>query len=235
MRHCHIKDLGLIDYQNAWEMQKNVHQQLIDNKIERRSHPHLPALPHQLWLLEHPHVYTLGRSGSERNLLLDTGQLDTLGASFYKINRGGDITYHGPGQLVVYALLDLDHLFTDVHLYVRTFEQAVIDTLEDFGISGTRIEGYTGVWLDATGTQPERKICALGVHLGRWVSMHGIGFNVNTQLGFFEHIVPCGISPLEKSVTSMQHELGAPVNMSAVKTTFAKHFVRLFELDPIYA
>jgi lipoyl(octanoyl) transferase len=167
-----------------------------------------------LLFCEHPHVYTLGKSGKESHLLLNNEELKDKNAVFYKINRGGDITYHGPGQLVVYPILDLEHFFTDIHKYMRLLEEAVIHTIAAYGLKGDRIEGMTGVWLDV-GTPKERKICALGVKASRWVTMHGIGFNVNTDLDYFSNIVPCGIE--DKAVTSMKKELGITVNMEDVK------------------
>jgi lipoyl(octanoyl) transferase len=178
-----------------------------------------------LILCEHPHVYTIGKSGKEENLLLSEKEVESKEASFYKINRGGDITYHGPGQLVVYPILDLEQFFTDIHKYMRFLEEAVINTLLKFNIQSSRIEGMTGVWLDSE-LPSARKICAMGVKSSRWVTMHGIGFNVNTDLDFFSHIVPCGID--DKAVTSMQKELGEKIDKKKVEAIIIEEFKSLF-------
>jgi lipoyl(octanoyl) transferase len=214
MQHVIFQDLGLIDYKEAWDLQEKLFAETIALKIERRNETTTEETVNRLLFCEHPHVYTLGKSGSEENLLLNETQLEEHHARYYKINRGGDITYHGPGQLVGYPIFDLDHFFTDIHKYMRYLEEAVIQTLAEYGIRGERYEGYTGVWIDAS--LPEaRKICAMGVKCSRWVTMHGIGFNVNSDLTYFSHIVPCGID--DKAVTSMQRELGRPVDMEEVK------------------
>lgn len=214
MQHVIFQDLGLIDYKEAWDLQEKLFAETIALKIERRNGTTTEETVNRLLFCEHPHVYTLGKSGSEENLLLNETQLEEHHARYYKINRGGDITYHGPGQLVGYPIFDLDHFFTDIHKYMRYLEEAVIQTLAEYGIRGERYEGYTGVWIDAS--LPEaRKICAMGVKCSRWVTMHGIGFNVNSDLTYFSHIVPCGID--DKAVTSMQRELGRPVDMEEVK------------------
>lgn len=214
MQHVIFQDLGLIDYKEAWDLQEKLFAETIALKIERRNGTTTEETVNRLLFCEHPHVYTLGKSGSEENLLLNETQLEEHHARYYKINRGGDITYHGPGQLVGYPIFDLDHFFTDIHKYMRYLEEAVIQTLAEYGIRGERYEGYTGVWIDAS--LPEaRKICAMGVKCSRWVTMHGIGFNVNSDLAYFSHIVPCGID--DKAVTSMQRELGRPVDMEEVK------------------
>lgn len=214
MQHVIFQDLGLIDYKEAWDLQEKLFAETIALKIERRNETTTEETVNRLLFCEHPHVYTLGKSGSEENLLLNETQLEAHHARYYKINRGGDITYHGPGQLVGYPIFDLDHFFTDIHKYMRYLEEAVIQTLAEYGIRGERYEGYTGVWIDAS--LPEaRKICAMGVKCSRWVTMHGIGFNVNSDLSYFSHIVPCGID--DKAVTSMQRELGRPVDMEEVK------------------
>lgn len=176
-------------------------------------------------------MYTLGKSGSLDHLLLNEQELDKEGFTFYKINRGGDITYHGPGQIVGYPIFDLDCFFTDVHKYVRYLEEAVIRTLRDYGIEGRREQGFTGVWLAATDNQPKRKICAIGVHLSRWVTMHGFAFNVNTQLSHFENIIPCGINDDDKSVTSMSKELNKVIDIAEVKHKLKNHFAQLFEFE----
>jgi len=215
----------LIDYQEAWDLQESIFQEMIQRKIAMRNDPKIIPCAHRLLFCEHPHVFTLGKSGSATNLLLDEHALNAVDASFYKINRGGDITYHGPGQLVMYPIFDLDQFFTDIHKYMRFLEEAVILTLEEFGIPAGREEGLTGVWIDA-GTPDARKICAMGVKSSRWVTMHGIGFNVNTDLNYFSHIVPCGIE--DKAVTSMQRELGASVSIGKVKDILTSKMAEVF-------
>ncbi len=203
-----------MDYKEAWDYQETLFAKNIALKIEHRNGTSTEPTTNHLLFVEHPHVYTLGKSGSESNLLLDEAGLEAHHASYYKINRGGDITYHGPGQLVAYPIFDLDYFFTDIHKYMRYLEEAVIQTLKEYGIEGCRSEGLTGVWIEPE-TPRARKICAMGVKSSRWVTMHGIGFNVNSDLSYFSHIVPCGID--DKAVTSMQHELGKPVDMQEVK------------------
>jgi len=225
MQIVHFQDLGLIDYQEAWDFQEQLFKATIDRKIAQRNGAKEVATENHLLFCEHPHVYTLGKSGSVDHLLLSDDQLTQHDARFYKINRGGDITYHGPGQLVAYPIFDLDHFFTDIHKYMRFLEEAVIATLADFGIKGERYDGLTGVWIEPT-TARARKICAMGVKSSRWVTMHGIGFNVNSNLSYFSHIVPCGID--DKAVTSMQQELGHEVDMSAVKAALKKHLAAGF-------
>ena len=187
--------------------------------------------PNYLLFCEHPHVYTLGKSGKEGHLLANDAFLQTIGATYYKINRGGDITYHGPGQLVGYPILDLDNFFTDIHRYMRTLEEAIILTLADYGIDAGRIDGLTGVWIDHEQQRHPRKICAMGVKASRWVTMHGFALNVNTDLSYFNHIVPCGIS--DKAVTSIQQELGRAVAMSEVIERVSQHLAALFEMELI--
>jgi lipoyl(octanoyl) transferase len=221
------RDLGRIDYKQAWEYQTDLHQELIERK---KLHPdHLRY--HYLLMCEHPPVYTLGKSGKFDHLLLTEEELTKRGLQFYKINRGGDITFHGPGQVVVYPIFDLDGFFTDVHRYVRSLEEAVIRTLAHFGLEGLRVKEYTGVWLEATSVLPQRKICAIGVHLSRWVAMHGLAFNVNTDLNLFQNIVPCGIQESDKDVTSLARELGREVPLQEVKEQLAKHFQDIFEFE----
>lgn len=220
-----IINLGLVDYKKAWDIQEKYFKQAIDRKIAIRNGENLPAPSNYLILCEHPNVYTIGKSGKEENLLLSSEEVKSKEASFYKINRGGDITYHGPGQLVVYPILDLDQFFTDIHKYMRFLEQAVINTLLKFGIQSSRIDGMTGVWIDSA-LPSARKICAMGVKSSRWVTMHGIGFNINTNLDFFSHIVPCGID--DKAVTSMQKELGIEVDMQEVENIIIEEFKSLF-------
>jgi lipoyl(octanoyl) transferase len=223
-------DWGLVDYQEAWDRQDAVFSKTVALKTENRTNNTHLETPNYLIFCEHPHVYTLGKSGKPENLLLDESGLKEKHATYYKINRGGDITYHGPGQIVGYPILDLDNFFTDIHLYLRTLEDAVILTLKDYGIEAGRYPGFTGVWLDADNDKA-RKICALGVRCSRWVTMHGFAFNVNTDLNYFRNIVPCGID--DKDVTSMERELGAPQNMEEVKQVLKKHIATLFQMELI--
>lgn len=226
-----FKDLGILDYQEAWDFQQGIFDDLVQLKLENRKleNERDPITPkNYLFFVEHPHVYTLGKSGSVDNLLLTEEQLKEKKATFYKINRGGDITYHGPGQIVGYPVLDLEQFFTDIHRYLRTLEEAVILTLAEYGIKGDRFDGYTGVWIDPD-KPTARKICAMGVKCSRWVTMHGFAFNVNSDLGMFNNIIPCGID--DKDVTSMQHELGKPVNIEEVKAKLKKHIANLFEME----
>jgi len=222
-----FEDWGLLDYQDAWDRQEGIFTSIVDDKIRNRNAD--PATPTNNYLVfvEHPHVYTLGKSGKPENLLLDEEGLKSKAATYYKINRGGDITYHGPGQIVGYPILDLDNFFTDIHLYLRTLEEAVILTLADYGIPAGRYPGFTGVWLDPD-NQRARKICAMGVRCSRWVTMHGFAFNVNTDLDYFNNIVPCGID--DKDVTSMQRELGRKVDIGEVKEILKTHISRLFSM-----
>lgn len=223
-----VRDLGLIDYKKAWDLQEELLKQAVDLKIENRKN-NTAVLPEQhLLFCEHPHVYTLGKSGAEANLLLDQNHLDQIEAQFYKINRGGDITYHGPGQLVMYPILDLEQFFTDIHKYMRYLEEAVIQTLAHFGIEATRYDGLTGVWLDAERPNA-RKICAMGVKCSRWVTMHGIALNVDPDLTYFGNIVPCGIQ--DKAVTSMSKELGKPVDLQKVKEILCQQMAAVFNFD----
>ena len=226
----YVRDLGLMDYKEAWDFQEVLFKEIVDLKIANRE-ASVPILPkHHLLFCEHPHVFTLGRSGKEEHFLLNEVSLKKLNASFYKINRGGDITYHGPGQLVVYPILDLDQIFTDIHKYLRLLEEAVIATLAEYGINAERSKGETGVWLDIN-TPNARKICAMGVKTSRWVTMHGIGFNVNTDLSYFNHIIPCGIP--DKTVTSMQKELGREIDMEELKSKLLIHISSLFNFEPV--
>ena len=223
-----VQNLGLIDYKEAWDIQEQYFKSAIDRKIARRNDDSLP-LPHNYLLFcEHPNVFTIGKSGNEDHLLLSQKELVSNDTSYYKINRGGDITYHGPGQLVVYPILDLEQFFTDIHKYMRFLEQVVINTLAHFKIESGRINGMTGVWVDYSKNTP-RKICAMGVKSSRWVTMHGIGFNINTDLSFFSHIVPCGIN--DKAVTSLQKELGVEVDLSVIEKRVLKEFQTLFDFD----
>lgn len=222
VRFC---DLGLIDYKEAWDIQENLFNKTVQDKIRIRNGEQNIVLNNYLLFCEHPHVYTLGKSGSEENLLLDQEGLSEHHASYYKINRGGDITYHGPGQLVAYPIFDLDQFFTDIHKYMRFLEEAVILTLKEFGIVGGRVDGLTGVWIEGD-TPRARKICAMGVKSSRWVTMHGIGFNVNSDLSYFSHIIPCGID--DKAVTSMQEELGYPLSMKEVSAVLKEKLADQF-------
>lgn len=230
MQKVIFQDLGRIDYQEAWDYQTKIFQQIVDQKRENRQLEADQQLATQSYLLfcEHPHVYTLGKSGDIENLLLDEKGLEEKKATFYKINRGGDITYHGPGQIVAYPIFDLDNFFTDIHKYLRYLEEAVILTLKDYGIESGRLDGATGVWLDADNNKA-RKICAMGVHASRWVTMHGLAFNVNADLNYFGNIIPCGID--DKAVTSMQAELGKKLDIEEVKSRLKKHFQALFQID----
>ena len=227
-KHVIFQDWGLLDYQAAWEKQEMIFSATIDVKVANRTNDTEQPVPNHLILVEHPHVFTLGKSGEAKNLLLDEDGLKANHASFYKINRGGDVTYHGPGQIVGYPILDLDNFFTDIHLYLRTLEQAVIDTLGEFGIEGGRYPGYTGVWIDAENDKA-RKICALGVRCSRWVTMHGFALNVNTDLDYFSHIIPCGID--DKAVTSMKQELGREVDVEHVKKILVNNIASLFKMQ----
>jgi lipoyl(octanoyl) transferase len=223
-------DWGLTDYQEAWDRQEAIFNDTVALKTRNRTENTSIETPNYLIFNEHPHVYTLGKSGKPENLLLDEQGLSAKQATYYKINRGGDITYHGPGQIVGYPILDLDNFFTDIHLYLRTLEEAVILTLADYGIVAGRYEGYTGVWLDAD-NEKARKICAMGVRCSRWVTMHGFAFNVNADLAYFKNIVPCGID--DKDVTSMQRELGHKLDMEEVKTKLQGHIAKLFGMELI--
>jgi len=226
-------DLGVKDYKETWEFQETLFQEIIDIKIRNRREELSLETPNHLLFVEHPHVYTLGKSGDIENLLINERQLEVKGATFYKINRGGDITYHGPGQLVGYPILDLENFFTDIHKYLRFLEEVIILTMNDYGLRGTRSEGETGVWLDA-GTPFARKICAMGVRASRWVTMHGFALNVNADLGYFDNIIPCGIKG--KAVASLNAELGVEkVDVAELKEKVLKHFAALFEAEIIQA
>lgn len=224
-----IEDLGLKDYKQTWDYQEQLFKGIIDTKIKnRRKNTHLKT-PNYFLFVEHPHVYTLGKSGDISNLLLNEEQLTAKGAKFYKINRGGDITYHGPGQIVGYPILDLENFFTDIHKYLRFLEEIIILTLAEYGIKATRSNGETGVWIDV-GTPFARKICAMGVRASRWVTMHGFALNVNANLGYFDNIIPCGIRG--KAVTSLHVELGKKlVDDNEVKAKLLKHFTALFKAE----
>lgn len=221
-----VKDLGHKDYKETWDYQESLFEEIVELKRKNRAeNTNLPT-PNHFLFVEHPHVYTLGKSGHIENLLIDEAALAKKGASFYKINRGGDITYHGPGQIVGYPIIDLENFFTDIHKYLRSLEEVIIRTLADYGIKGERSEGETGVWLDV-GTPFARKICAMGVRASRWVTMHGFALNVNTDLGYFDNIIPCGIRG--KAVTSLNVELSKEkVDTEEVKIYILKHFEEIF-------
>ncbi|WP_192822893.1 lipoyl(octanoyl) transferase LipB [Rufibacter sp. LB8] len=227
-KHIQLENLGLVDYQQAWNYQEQLLKDVLAVKSANRDLPEAERqlTPNYLLLCQHPHVYTLGKSGHPEHLLLNEQELAQKEATFYKINRGGDITYHGPGQLVAYPILDLENFFTDIHKYLRLLEEAVILTLADYGLHAGRIDGLTGVWLDFEEQRNPRKICAMGVKCSRWVTMHGLALNVNTDLGYFGHIVPCGIT--DKAVTSMQMELGQAVSIPAVEERLVAHLGSLF-------
>lgn len=224
-----LQDLGYKDYKQTWDYQEQLFKGILNTKIKnRREESHLETSNYFLFV-EHPHVYTLGKSGDMSNLLLNEEQLVEKGATFYKINRGGDITYHGPGQIVGYPILDLDNFFTDIHKYLRFLEEMIILTLDEYGLKAERSPGETGVWLDV-GTPFARKICAMGVRASRWVTMHGFALNVNANLGYFDNIIPCGIRG--KAVTSLNVELGqAKISEEEVKQKLLKHFTQLFEAE----
>jgi len=226
-KQVYVRDLGKQPYKEAWDYQELLFKEIVDLKIRNRRDKNTVTTPNYFLFVEHPHVFTLGKSGSLSNLLATEAQLKAHGAEFYKINRGGDITYHGPGQIVGYPILDLDNFFTDIHKYLRYLEEMVIRTLAEYGLKGQRSSGETGVWLDV-GTPFARKICAMGVRASRWVTMHGFAMNINANLGFFDLMVPCGIP--DKGVTSLNAELGMKeVPMDEVKEKLLTHFSTLFE------
>jgi lipoyl(octanoyl) transferase len=231
VRKVHFQDLGLIDYAEAWDLQAKLFQATIDRKLANRSLPADQQLTTEDHLLfcEHPHVYTMGKSGKATHLLLNEEGLREKGVQFYPIDRGGDITYHGPGQIVGYPIFDLEAYFTDVGRYLRTLEEAIIGTLEAYGIKAGRIKGLTGVWLDENDPVKARKICAFGIRASRWVTMHGFAFNVNTDLSYFENIVPCGIA--DKGVTSMKQELGEELDIAMVKQRLKLELADLFDVE----
>lgn len=223
-----VKDLGHKDYKETWDYQESLFEEIVELKRKNRAENTDLPTPNYFLFVEHPHAYTLGKSGHMENLLIDEAALAKKGATFYKINRGGDITYHGPGQIVGYPIIDLENFFTDIHKYLRSLEEVIIRTLADYGIKGERSEGETGVWLDV-GTPFARKICAMGVRASRWVTMHGFALNVNTDLGYFDNIIPCGIRG--KAVTSLNVELSKEkVDTEEVKTLILKHFGEIFEV-----
>lgn len=233
-KYVEIIDLGKIDYKEAWDFQENIFQQILSTKSQNRKTDYPKLTQNKLLFAEHPHVYTLGKSGHMENLLISEEKLESIGAKFYKINRGGDITYHGPGQVVGYPILDLENFFTDIHKYLRLLEEMIIRTLKEYGLEAERSPGETGVWLDV-GTPFARKICAMGVRASRWVTMHGFALNVNTDLGYFDNMIPCGIK--DKAVTSLnveligsKYEISGQILMDDVKSKLLRHFLDLFEV-----
>jgi lipoyl(octanoyl) transferase len=230
LNRVQFEDWGLIDYQTAWDKQEAVFKVAVDQKLEQRNHANqvFEPIQNRLIFCQHPPVYTLGKSGKMENLLLDEAGLKTQGASFFPINRGGDITFHGPGQLVGYPIFDLEQFFTDIHKYLRYLEEAIITTLAHYGVKGERFEGYTGVWIEAD-KPSARKICAMGVRCSRWVTMHGFAFNINTDLSYFNHIVPCGID--DKAVTSLEKELNRKVDFEEVSALLKKNIAAQFDFS----
>lgn len=223
-----LEDIGFKDYKESWDYQESLFQEILKIKVNNRRSGAQQPTPNYFLFVEHPHVYTLGKSGDINNLLVSEKVLSDRGATFYKINRGGDITYHGPGQVVGYPILDLENFFTDIHKYLRFLEEMVILTLKDYGLQGERSKGETGVWLEA-GTPKARKICAMGVRASRWVTMHGFALNVNTDLSYFDLMIPCGIR--DKAVTSLSAELGHYVPMAEVREKLRGYFASLFEAE----
>jgi len=229
-KKVNFQDLGKIDYKECWDFQEELFAEILAVKSSNKKEDKTTETKNHLIFCEHPHVYTLGKSGDEKNLLVNEDYLKSRGATFHKINRGGDITYHGPGQLVGYPIIDLDNFFTDIHKYLRFLEEAVILTLKEYGLESERSPGETGVWFDV-GTPKARKICALGVKSSRWVTMHGFAFNINSDLSYFGNIIPCGIT--DKSVTSLQKELGKEMDIQEVKNKVKSHLIELFEMEII--
>jgi len=223
-----FQDLGVMDYQSAWNYQEKLLKDNLDIKLENRKLPAEEALEtnNNFVFVEHPHVYTLGKSGKADNMLINSEKLHQIGASFVKTNRGGDITYHGYGQVVGYPVLDLENFYTDIHRYMRDLEEVIIRTIAEYSLKGERSSGETGVWLDV-GKYDARKICAMGVKASRWITLHGFALNVNTDLSYFEYIVPCGIR--DKQVTSLKRELEEEIPMDEVKNKIKKHFLEVFE------
>lgn len=231
-KKVHYIECGRISYEKAWQLQTSLLEEKSKQKIFNRSHPGAEKeIENHLLFCEHNPVYTLGKSGSEENLLLSLGELGHEGIEFFKINRGGDITYHGPGQLTGYPILDLEQFFTDIHKYMRFLEDVIIQTCAQYGIDAGRIPGLTGVWVDWQTPENGRKICALGVHMSRWITMHGFGLNVNTELSYFEKIIPCGIT--DKGVTSLAKELGHEMDFEEVKQVVLEKFKKVFGAEII--
>jgi lipoyl(octanoyl) transferase len=228
VRTFSFQDLGNMRYKDCWAYQEQLFEEAIERKMALRKGEEGQQPENHLLFVEHPHVFTLGKSGDEAHLLLSAKALDEAGIDYFKINRGGDITYHGPGQIVGYPIIDLEQFFTDIHRYLRTLEEAIILTLSEYGIEAGRIDGLTGVWIDGEGDNP-RKIAALGVKCSRWITLHGFAFNVNTDLSYFNKIVPCGID--DKAVTSLQAELGRELDIEEVKEKLKLHIANLFDVD----
>lgn len=225
-----FQNLGLIDYKEAWDYQEKLFAHIIDQKLLQREKSEIKT-PNYVLFCEHPHVYTLGKSGHEEYLLLNKEELKEKNAVYYKINRGGDITYHGPGQIVGYPLMDLDNFFTDIHKYLRFLEEVIILTLSDYGLKGDRFPGYTGVWIEPENPDKARKICAMGVRCSRWVTMHGFAFNVNADLNYFAHIIPCGIK--DKDVTSLEKEIGQKIDLKEVQNKILRYFKQQFQCSVV--
>ena len=229
-KNVKYKSLGLINYEESWKKQESIFNKIIDTKIKNRNLQKEIKTDNYILTCSHPHVYTLGKSGDEKNLLIDKNIIEKENLEFFKINRGGDITYHGPGQIVIYPILDLENFFTDIHKYLRSLEEAVILTLKDYNIESGRIKDYTGVWIDIKSDNP-RKICALGVKTSRWVTMHGLALNVNTDLNFFKNIIPCGIN--DKEVTSISKEVGQDIKIKDVEKKLLNNLSKVFEFKII--
>ncbi len=225
-KNVKYKSLGLINYEESWKKQESIFNKIIDTKIKNRNLQKEIKTDNYILSCSHPHVYTLGKSGDEKNLLIDKNIIEKKNLEFFKINRGGDITYHGPGQIVIYPILDLENFFTDIHKYLRSLEEAVILTLKEYNIESGRIKNYTGVWIDIESDTP-RKICALGVKTSRWVTMHGLALNVNTDLNFFKNIIPCGIN--DKEVTSISKEVGQVIKIKDVEKKLLNNLSKVFE------
>tara|TARA_Y100001936_G_scaffold28131_1_gene26392 strand:+ start:2792 stop:3502 length:711 start_codon:yes stop_codon:yes gene_type:complete len=225
-KNVKYKSLGLINYEESWKKQESIFNKIIDTKIKNRNLQKEIKTDNYILTCSHPHVYTLGKSGDEKNLLIDKNIIEKENLEFFKINRGGDITYHGPGQIVIYPILDLENFFTDIHKYLRSLEEAVILTLKEYNIESGRIKDYTGVWIDIKSDNP-RKICALGVKTSRWVTMHGLALNVNTDLNFFKNIIPCGIN--DKEVTSISKEVGQDIKIKDVEKKLLNNLSKVFE------
>lgn len=232
-KNVQLIDCGIISFSDAWDLQTRLLEEKSALKIQNRNRPEVEAvdIPNHILLCEHNHVYTLGKSGSEENLLMNMGELGLSGIDFFKINRGGDITYHGPGQLTGYPILDLEQFFTDIHKYMRFLEEVMIKTCAEFGLDAGRVHGLTGVWVDWQTPEKARKICALGVHMSRWITMHGFGLNVSTDLTYFNHIIPCGIT--DKGVTSISAELGKKVEMEDAKCIVLSKFEEVFGVNVV--
>lgn len=233
MPKTHFQDLGLIDYKECWELQEEIHNKAVQTKINNRKNGTSLPIENHLFFCEHPHVFTLGKSGDFDNLKIPLERLKAIDASYYHINRGGDITYHGPGQIVGYPIIDLEQFTTDLHVYLRSLEEAIILTLGDYQIAAGRYPGFTGVWLDPDEPAKARKITAIGVKVSRWITLHGFAFNVNTDLSYFDQIFPCGIS--DKAVTSLAKELGQEMDMKEVRDKLKMNLANVFDFDIVEA